>query len=158
LAVGGLTTLEKVVGALYVVLFAWIAFSFATGFAGFVAVTFARRRGVLGLDADAPLPAISTRTALLAPTYNEEPARLTARIEAMVRDLRKLGGLPLFDVFLLSDPNDPDIWIAEEIHFLRLRERTDGCANIFYRHRRKNEGRKAGNIAEWVRRFGGAYE
>ena len=32
-----------------------------------------------------------------------------------------------------------------------------GMARIFYRRRAKNTERKAGNIAEWVRRFGGAY-
>jgi membrane glycosyltransferase len=39
---------------------------------------------------------------------------------------------------------------------LRLRAEP-GCA-VYYRNRADNAGRKAGNIAEWVRRFGGAYE
>jgi membrane glycosyltransferase len=157
LAVGGLTALETVVLVLYVVLFAWIAFSFSTAFAGFLSLM-RRRAGTLGVDADAPLPAVSTRTALLAPTYNEDPARLMARIEAMYGSLGDLGVLPQFDVFILSDTSDPDIWIAEEAQFLHLRERTGGHAQIFYRHRTKNEGRKSGNIAEWVRRFGGPYQ
>jgi membrane glycosyltransferase len=157
LAVGGLTVLEMAVLALYVVLFAWIAFSFSTAFAGFLALLLGRARP-LGIDTDAPLPALSTRTALLAPTYNEDPARLMARIEAMHDSLGDLGVLPRFDVFILSDTSDPDIWIAEEAQFLRLRERTGGHTQIFYRHRSKNEGRKSGNIAEWVRRFGGGYQ
>ena len=31
-------------------------------------------------------------------------------------------------------------------------------ARIYYRHRPKNDAKKAGNIAEWVQRFGGHYE
>jgi membrane glycosyltransferase len=42
--------------------------------------------------------------------------------------------------------------------FLALRKRTGGDDHIFYRRRRQNAERKAGNVAEWVRRFGGAYD
>ena len=37
-------------------------------------------------------------------------------------------------------------------------ERTGAHARLFYRHRRRNEGRKAGNVADWVKRFGARYE
>jgi membrane glycosyltransferase len=156
-APGVLTVLETLVLVLFVALFAWVAFSFCTACVGFVALVLGRGR-TLGIDPAAPLPALSTRTALLAPTYNEDPVRLTARIEAMVGALADLGVLPRFDVFILSDTSDADIWIAEEAAFLRLRTRTGGDARIFYRHRAGNEGRKAGNIGEWVRRFGGGYQ
>src|SRR5262249_19482936 len=155
-AVGSLTVLETAVLVLFVVLFAWVAFSFCTACIGFAAFVLGRDH-TLGIAPDAPLPALAPRTALLAPTYNEDPVRLTARIEAMVGALADLGVAQQFDIFILSDTQDPDIWIAEEVQFLRLRERTAGHANIFYRHRAGNEGRKAGNIGEWVRRFGGAY-
>jgi membrane glycosyltransferase len=155
-AVGSLTVLETAVLVLFVVLFAWVAFSFCTAAVGFVALILGRGN-TLGIEVDAPLPALATRTALLAPTYNEDPVRLTARIEAMVGALVDLGVAPQFDVFILSDTSDPDIWIGEEVAFLRLRERAGADARIFYRHRADNEGRKAGNIGEWVRRFGGAY-
>ena len=155
-AVGAFTVLETAVLVLFVLLFAWVAFSFCTACIGFVALILGRGR-TLGIDPDAPLPALATRTALLAPTYNEDPVRLSARIEAMVRALADIGVARQFDVFILSDTSDPDIWIGEEAAFLRLRERTAADAHIFYRHRASNEGRKAGNIGEWVRRFGGAY-
>jgi membrane glycosyltransferase len=156
-AVGTLTVLEAAVLVLFVALFAWVAFSFCTACIGFVALILGPGR-TLGIDPDAPLPALATRTALLAPTYNEDPVRLSARIEAMVGALAELGVLRHFDVFILSDTSDPDIWIAEEAQFLHLRARTGARGQIFYRHRSSNEGRKAGNIGEWVRRFGGAYQ
>ncbi len=60
-----------------------------------------------------------------------------------------------FDIFILSDTTDPDVWIDEEAAFLELRRRT-GSERIFYRRRRKNIARKAGNIADWVTCSGGA--
>ncbi len=154
---GSLTALEAVILVLYVLLFAWIAFSFATAFAGFASLV---RGGTsqLGIDPAGPLPRLSTRTALLVPAYNESPPHLFGRIEAIYGSLDECGALEYFDFFILSDSTSPEIWIAEEMHFVALRDRTGGHRRIFYRHRAANEGRKAGNIADWVRRFGAAYE
>ncbi len=63
-----------------------------------------------------------------------------------------------FDYFFLSDTTDPDVWIAEERAFLALREALGEQARIYYRHRPKNTSRKAGNIADFVTRWGGAYD
>jgi membrane glycosyltransferase len=98
-----------------------------------------------------------TRTALLMPTYNESPARVMGGLQAIDEELVALGVGHLFDIFILSDTTDPEVWIAEEKAFLDLRARTSGERRIFYRHRARNTARKAGNIAEWVSRFGGAY-
>jgi membrane glycosyltransferase len=99
----------------------------------------------------------SSRTALLMPTYNESPARVMAGLEAIDEELRARQVSGVFDIFILSDTTNPEVWIEEEKAFLALRERTGGAGRIFYRHRAKNTARKAGNIAEWVGRFGGAY-
>ena len=63
----------------------------------------------------------------------------------------------MFDLFILGDTTDPDIWVAEEAAYLALLERTAGNGRIFYRRRPRNAARKAGNISEWVCRFGAAY-
>jgi membrane glycosyltransferase len=156
LAVGGLTTLEAAILALFVVLFAWIALSFASTLGGLIAIV-TERSDPLGIDSDAPLPAIESRTALLLPTYNEDPDRVFARVQAVYESVAATGARAQFDVFILSDTTDPGVFIAEEAAFLALRERLGGSASIFYRHRPKNDAKKAGNIAEWVRRFGAAY-
>lgn len=156
LQVGGLTLLERLVLGLFVVLFAWIAFSFISALAGLF-VVLARRPQPIDVPADGPLPRLSERTALLLPVYNETPAQVIARLQAVYESVAATGALDRFDFFILSDTTRPDIWIAEEAAFLALRARTGGHARIFYRHRRRNEGRKAGNVADWVRRFGGAY-
>jgi membrane glycosyltransferase len=157
LKIGGLTALEAVVLALNVLLFAWIAFSFVSVAVGFVLMVSGRRR-TLDIDDIRPPPRPATRSALLVPTYNEDPARLMARIQAIDESIAAAGARDAFDLYILSDTTIPEILIAEEAHVLALRERTGGHGRIFYRHRRRNEARKAGNIAEWVRRFGAAYE
>jgi len=156
LKVGGLTLLETIVLVLFVILFAWIALSFVSTLVGLV-VTLGSGGCPLGIDPEAPLPPIRERTALLLPTYNEDPHRVMARLQAMYESVRDTGRLAHFDCFILSDTTDPAIWVAEEAAFLRLRGelRAD---NLFYRHRAKNVARKAGNIGEWVTRFGGAYQ
>ncbi|MEP9353992.1 glucans biosynthesis glucosyltransferase MdoH [Xanthobacter sp. KR7-65] len=154
LDVGGLTYLECAVLVLFVVLFAWIALAFTNAIGG----AFSLRAGKAALDIEpgAPLPDLSIRVALLMPCYNEEPGRVFAGLEATWRSLQDTGRGGQFDVFILSDSTDPDIWVAEEAAFLALCRRTGG--RFYYRHRAQNTDRKAGNIAEWVTRFGGAYE
>ncbi|NEL41536.1 MAG: glucan biosynthesis glucosyltransferase H, partial [Xanthomonas perforans] len=78
----GLSVLEGCLLGLFVLLFAWIAMSFASAVAGFVTVV-ARAGRKLGIDPEAPLPTLHTRTALLMPTYNEDPRRLLAGLQAI---------------------------------------------------------------------------
>src|SRR5882672_6501806 len=85
-----------------------------------------------------------------------EPEGRTARARCGRRNTATRAA-DAFDLFILSDTTDPHTWIAEEAGFLALRERTGAAAQIFYRRRPKNTARKSGNIADWVRRFGGGY-
>ncbi|HEY0424733.1 MAG TPA: glucans biosynthesis glucosyltransferase MdoH, partial [Rhodopila sp.] len=156
LQVGGVTTLEWMVLGLFVLLFTWIAFSFMSALAGFMVLLF-RIRDPLGIEPDAPLPSVASRNAMLLPTYNENPYRIMARLQAMYESLGQTGYGSAFDWFVLSDTTDPSVWIAEEKCFLRLREDL-GVSNIFYRHRPENHARKSGNIEDWIRRFGAGYE
>lgn len=156
LQVGGVTVLEAMVLALFVMLFAWVAFSFVSALAGF-AMLLVRRRDALDIDADAPLPEITSRTAMLLPTYNEDPYRIMARLRAIYESIEETGTGARFDWFVLSDTTDPAIWIAEEKAMLELRDATV-APRIYYRHRLKNTARKSGNIEDWVQRFGAGYD
>ncbi len=148
----GLTTLAYLILALFVSLFAWIALALTSAIAGFVSVlTHGGRR----LDTAQAEP-VQGRTALLMPAYNEAPARIMAALEALHHDLATAGAGAQFDLFVLSDTRDPAAWIAEEAAFLQLRARVGG--NVFYRRRAQNTERKAGNIADWIRRWGGGYD
>ncbi|BCJ89892.1 glucans biosynthesis glucosyltransferase H [Terrihabitans soli] len=155
--VAGLTFLEGLVLVLFVALFAWIAFSAASAVGGFFSYLF-DRGWKLGIHPRDPLPPLARKTALLLPAYNEDPSRTTAGLQTIYEDLAHAGALAHFDFYILSDTTNPNIWIAEEEAFLSLRDRTGGHDRIFYRRRAKNVERKAGNISDWVRRFGGAYD
>lgn len=152
----GIDVLEGVLLVLFVALFAWIVQAFVGALAGFVLIV-SRRRPRLGLSPAAPLPRLSTRTALLMPTYNEEPARLLAGLQAIFESVAATGQGDRFDFFVLSDTRDPAIQAAEAREFAALRQRIGADARVFYRLRDDNRERKAGNIADWVRRWGAAY-
>lgn len=152
LAVNGLTSLAVFILVLFGCLFPWIALSFTGALAGLLSLL--SGGGRWPTDDTATMPA--TRTALLMPCYNESPARVMAGLQAIWESLCAANAGDAFDIFILSDTTDPDTWVAEEAAFLALRRRT-GSQRIFYRRRKKNVARKAGNIADWVTHWGGAY-
>ena len=154
--VGGVTVLEVVLLAFFLILLAWVAFSFMSALAGFF-VLLTRHQGGLKIDRDGPIPLLSSRTAMLLPTYNEDPHDLMARLRAMYESVAATDRDAQFDWFLLSDTTDPDTWVREELAFIALRHAC-GAHRLYYRHRYDNTARKSGNIAEWVRRFGAAYD
>ncbi len=159
LRVEGLSVLEGVLLALFAALFAWIAQSFLGALAGFVLVLSRKGGGSLGIDPGAPLPSLppSARAALLMPAYNEDPHRLMAGLQAIYESVRDTGQLERFDFFILSDTTRAETAEAEAAEYQALLARLGGPANLYYRRRTDNIERKAGNIAEWLRRFGGAY-
>ncbi len=101
---------------------------------------------------------LTARTAILVPVYNEDPVATFARIAAMGASLRATGFAHLFHFAILSDTRDDTIAARERMWFLRLIADTDGEGRIFYRRRDKNKGRKAGNIEDFIKRSGAAYD
>ena len=92
------------------------------------------------------------------PIYNEAPSRVFGALASHIEDVEATGLGAHFDWFLLSDTTNPDIWVAEERAFAAMRRRLGPQARVYYRRREKNTSRKAGNIADFVTRWGGAYE
>ena len=101
---------------------------------------------------------LKQRYAVVMPVYNEDSGKFCARIEAIYRSIKVTGHLGSFDFFLLSDTRDLDLWIIEETAWANLCRRLDGFGKIYYRRRRTNDNRKAGNIGDFVRKWGGRYE
>jgi membrane glycosyltransferase len=148
--VGGVTTLKWALLALFVLNFSWIALSFASSVVGFVLLL--RKRQPPALPT-----ALTQRTAVVMPIYNEAPSRVFAALQTIYEDVRATGLDAHFDWFFLSDTTNPDVWIAEERAFIGLRRRLGPEARVYYRRREKNTSRKAGNIEDFVTRWGGAY-
>jgi membrane glycosyltransferase len=142
---------------LFAVNFGWIALAFWTACVG-LCVLLARPRSIgAGSSAHGANP-LAARVAVLMPTYNEDPRRVFAAVETVFREVAATGELANFEFFVLSDTTDPDVWIAEETAWNTVRRRLDATGRLFYRRRYANTERKAGNIADFCRRWGGRYE
>ena len=144
--------------ALFALLFAWISVGFWSSLAG--ALVLWRRGDHFSVlkDQAAPLELPDDfRTALLFPVYNEDPAKVAAGIRAVLRSLAAARLAGRFDVFMLSDTSDPDLWVAEEEAWQTLRREEKAEDRLFYRRRKMNLKRKSGNIADFCRRWGAAY-
>ncbi|MEM8569784.1 MAG: glucans biosynthesis glucosyltransferase MdoH [Pseudomonadota bacterium] len=147
-----LTTFEMLLIGLIALTFFWIALAFST-----VVVGMAHRVRSLNLS-DAELPPEPMHVALLVPIYNEVPWEVFGNAAAMLRDLKANDCVHDYALFILSDTRDEAI-AAQELQALEelCRDLPDGN-RIFYRRRAQNTDRKVGNLADWVERWGGAYE
>jgi membrane glycosyltransferase len=118
-----------------------------------------RRRSVrITKLADGKSGPLARRHAVVMPVYNEDSVRVCARIEAIYRSIEATGNLDSFDFFILSDTRDLDLWVLEETSWTNLCRRLGAFGRIYYRRRKTNENRKAGNIGDFVRTWGGGYE
>jgi membrane glycosyltransferase len=155
LAANGLTGLKRAGLVLFYILFVWITGAFWTALAGFVV----RLRGgdPLTLQSLAGRP-LAGRTAIIMPIYNEDTERVTAGLDVIWSSLAKLPEQAAFDLFILSDTRKLEIAAAEEAAWRELTARHHARGRIFYRRRPENVSRKAGNIADFVRAWGGAYD
>ena len=148
----GLNWLEGVMIGLSALLAAWVGLGFMTAVVGF-AISLRRQP-------EAPAPALDarTRTAILLPTYNEDPGLIFSAVQAIGEDLCRLGAERCHDIFVLSDTRDDAIASEEVASLLRTRLRLGRSPAVHYRRREINLDRKSGNIAEWVETCGAAYD
>jgi membrane glycosyltransferase len=151
-AADGNALLASAYGLLAFALFAWIAFGFLNALAGF-GVLLSTGPGLPAQFLKSGLP--RRRTAVLLPIYNEEVEPVFRRLRAMAASVEGAGAALMTDFFVLSDSHAA-VEAAEREAFCRVRAMSRPA--IYYRRRPVNHERKPGNIAEWVRRFGGAYE
>jgi len=93
------------------------------------------------------------------PICNEDVARVFAGLQATYQSLVETGHADCCDFYILSDTNDPDLYVNELKAWADFNAQKDdnGC-NIFYRHRKRRVKRKSGNIDDFCRRWGHLYE
>ncbi|WP_262692843.1 glucans biosynthesis glucosyltransferase MdoH [Kordiimonas aestuarii] len=153
MSTGDITLLQWLFLILFALNFAWVSFAACQAVLGFLLIL---KRDILGRRHIHENPP-GIKTAVLAPVYNEDPARVAAAIEAMAEGLAKEAP-GQFCFFILSDSNKPRAWLKEEHVFHQLIARAPAECPVYYRHRAHNTERKAGNISDWVTRWGGAYD
>ena len=146
----GLQWLDLVRVALLAISTAWLAWGAVLALNGL----FSLRRGQ---EAPSHGP-ITTTTAVLVPIYNEDPAKTFSHVAAMARSLAATPFASQFDFAILSDTNNPRIAAKEEFWLARLKEEVGDTCRIFYRRRETNPGKKAGNIADFIKTSGALYE
>ncbi|MCG8440198.1 MAG: glucans biosynthesis glucosyltransferase MdoH [Caulobacterales bacterium] len=154
LSPGGQAALERAFLIAFVLGFAWLAWCFVVAAIGLVSMIADHARGVRPRFA---CERSNVRTALLFPIYNEDVTRVSANIAAM-RDALAAQDVPeRFAIFVLSDSTDGDVRIEERRAVAQLMATGNGAIPVNYRHRDENIGKKAGNIAEFVQRWGAAF-
>ncbi len=150
----GFHPLEMVFLGLAGFLFTWMAFAFISSLAG--VWVYLTRQDDLGLFPDGPIPLLRQQTAILMPICNEDAHAVVGRLDTIRQSLIATLQGNRFDIFVLSDTQDPVAAETERTAFLKM-QRLSGAPRIYYRRRPINTDRKAGNIADWVSRHGGAY-
>jgi membrane glycosyltransferase len=153
----GLTKLEIVLLALFVPLFAHIAVGFCTALAGFYVINRGGDSSRISVSAPAGGPYRLASTAIVMPVFNEDVSRVFEGLRVVFSSVQKLEGAENFDFFVLSDSNQPNQWIREEVAWAELCKQVDGFGKIFYRKRRQAINKKAGNVADFLRRWGKNY-
>ncbi|HEX4511363.1 MAG TPA: glucans biosynthesis glucosyltransferase MdoH, partial [Burkholderiaceae bacterium] len=157
---------ERGLLTLFAILFAWVSAGFWTAVLGaWVMLKRGDRRAVTNvLRADEegpPVPiAPDARTAIIMPICNEDVATVFAGLRATCESLAGTGFAERFDFFVLSDTNDPDARVAEQLAWTHLTDalREAGApVRVYYRWRQHRTHRKAGNVADFCRRFGADY-
>jgi membrane glycosyltransferase len=155
----GMTPIEWIVLVLFVILFAHIAVGFSTALLGLYVINrngdpYRITRSIEG-EPLASLPLAST--AIVMPVFNEDPSRVFEGLRVIYRSLELSGRLENFDFFILSDSNNPNNWIQEEVAWVELCKQLNGFGRIFYRKRRISINKKSGNVADFLRRWGRKY-
>jgi membrane glycosyltransferase len=153
----GITGIELMLLGLFVILFAHIAAGFCTALVGFYVINrggdSSRITSTVDMDQD---PALAS-TAIIMPVFNEDVSRVFEGVRVIYRSLQETKKLEHFDFFLLSDSNRPNQWIEEEVAWVELCKQVGGFGRIFYRKRRQQINKKAGNVADFLRRWGKNY-
>jgi membrane glycosyltransferase len=157
----GITPLELLLLVLYTLLMVWISASFWAATNGFCILLCGDRMAISGVRPEPPEEPGADRkhgrSALVMPIYNEDPKRVFAGLKAVYQSLVETTRADEFDLFILSDTRDPDIWLEEELAWYQLCVEMNAHGKIFYRNREKNISRKSGNLADFCKRWGGRY-
>lgn len=157
---GGSHPLEIAILVLFGILFMWLWIGLWTALIGFMLQL--RGNDWLKISTlNSPPNGKATplaSTAVVMPICNEDADEVFARLRATYLSLRETGHLEHFRFYILSDSNQPEKWVDEELAWARLCREVDGFEKIFYRRRRYRVKKKSGNIIDFLRRWGRQHE
>lgn len=147
---------------LFVTLSAWVLTGFVTALMGFWVSLFGDKHTLRAADVRGHAMNPEARTAIIMPICNEDVSTVFAGLRATCDSLAATGEVRAFDVFVLSDSFDPAIQRAERAAWENLRaelatQTGRAPVEVYYRLRTRRTHRKAGNVADFCRRWGKDY-
>ncbi len=157
LSAGGFGAVDLILVMLFAVTLPWYVIGFWNAAIGLLIMRFSRDpvravTPVVGRVArDAP---ITASTAILLCIRNKSPEHIVHLLEPMLSGLAASDASDRFHVYVLSDTSRSDIAAAEESRFAALAAAWRGRIALTYRRREQNTGYKAGNIADFCKRWG----
>jgi len=144
---------------LFVPLVTWVSAGFWSAVMGFVVLLrgdphVLSARSAIGVS----IPP-EARSAIVMPICNEHVQTVISGLKASGESLAATGLAAHFDIFILSDTRDPALQAEERQAWLELRAGMEaaGGPRVFYRVRQRPGKKKAGNVADFCRRWGRLY-
>jgi len=147
---------------LYGLLSGWVVTGFVTALMGFYVSVRGDKHALSAKQvANHPMNP-EARTAIIMPICNEDVATVFAGLRATCESVAATGHAKQFDVFVLSDSYNPETAAAERAAWEDLRAALADSPNqpqveVYYRLRTRRTHRKAGNVADFCRRWGKDY-
>ena len=147
---------------LYGLLSGWVVTGFVTALMGFYVSVRGDKHALSAKQVvDHPMNP-EARTAIIMPICNEDVATVFAGLRATCESVAATGHAKHFDVFVLSDSYAPATAAAERAAWEDLRMALAESPNqpqveVYYRLRTRRTHRKAGNVADFCRRWGKDY-
>lgn len=147
--------------ALFALTLPWTAIGFWNAVIGLALMGFARDpEGLVAphlraITGDEP---IASRTAVAICIRNEDTARVSRNLHWMLEGLVATGEASWFQLYVLSDTDDPTIAADEQALVERLEARFGARLALTYRRRARGGGYKAGNLRDFCERWGAAHE
>lgn len=139
----------------------WLVVGFWNSVVGLVIMLDGRGASAILIPEAACKPdpsSIVASTAILMCVRNEMPHRVVGNLDTMMADIEAAGCSDRLDVYILSDTSQSEIAAAEREAFDDLSHKWAGRISVTYRRREANTGFKAGNIRDFLERWGDDHE
>lgn len=148
--------------ALYAILSGWVVTGFVTALMGFYVSVRGDKHSLSAKQVAHHPMNPEARTAIIMPICNEDVATVFAGLRATCESVAATGHAKQFDVFVLSDSYQSGVADAERAAWADLRAALAENPNqpqveVYYRLRTRRTHRKAGNVADFCRRWGKDY-
>jgi membrane glycosyltransferase len=157
----GFGVLDILLLATFLIYAPWVVIGFWNSVIGFLVLHLSRNplRSIIPLVERArPDDPVIVGVAVTMTIRNEDPARAFLRLRTMKQSLDATGHGDKFDYYILSDSSRPEIFENEEAEYKKWRAELGDSSRVVYRRRDVNTGYKAGNVRDFLDRWGARYD